>query len=165
MALISDWPAELAQSDSICFGSALSITILEWPSLKQWLFVRFGFHNASSIDSLLDKDDVVLEAILDEDDLLQECKAQNTRLIDYFQRVDVLQRLFAYVTGQTEGEEKGRFKCVWVPFWSILIMSDAGGKVSVCCDGGSLQRNMVNRGDMCQSLRTTAGALLGDCPR
>jgi serine/threonine-protein phosphatase 6 regulatory subunit 3 len=53
---------------------------------------------------------VVLEAILDEDDLLQECKAQNTRLIDYFQRVDVLQRLFAYVTGQIEGDEKGRFK-------------------------------------------------------
>lgn len=51
-----------------------------------------------------------LEAILDEDDLLQECKAQNTRLIDYFQRVDVLLRLMGYVTGQIEGEEKGRFK-------------------------------------------------------
>lgn len=71
---------------------------------------RFGFHNASAIDSLLDKDDVSLEAILDEDDLLQECKAQNTRLIDYFQRVDVLQRLLGYVTGQIEGEDKGRFK-------------------------------------------------------
>ena len=54
---------------------------------------RFGFHNGSSIDSLLDKEDVSLETILDEDDLLQECKAQNTRLIDYFQRLDVLQRL------------------------------------------------------------------------
>ena len=61
---------------------------------------------------MLDKEDVALEAILDEDDLLQECKSQNTRLIDYFQRVDVLQRLFAYVTGQIEGEEKGRFKYV-----------------------------------------------------
>ena len=53
-----------------------------------------------------------LEAILDEDDLLQECKAQNTRLIDYFQRSDVLQRLLGYVTGQIEGEDRGRFKCV-----------------------------------------------------
>jgi len=59
---------------------------------------------------LLNKGDVSLEAILDEDDLLQECKAQNTRLIDYFQRVDVLLRLIGYVTGQIEGEEKGRFK-------------------------------------------------------
>ena len=73
---------------------------------------RFGFHNASTIDSLLDKEDVSLEAILDEDELLQECKAQNTRLIDYFQRVDVLQRLLGYVTGQIEAEDRGRFRCV-----------------------------------------------------
>lgn len=71
---------------------------------------RFGFANASTIDSLLDKEDVSLEAILDEDELLQECKAQNARLIDYFQRVDVLQRLLGYVTGQIEGEDRGRFK-------------------------------------------------------
>jgi len=53
---------------------------------------------------------VQLEAILDEDDLLQECKSQNTRLIGYFERADVLQKLLGYVTGQTESEEKGRFK-------------------------------------------------------
>ena len=73
---------------------------------------RFGFHNASTIDSLLDKDDVLLEAILDEDDLIQECKAQNTRLIDYFGRVDVLHKLLGYVTEQIESEEKGKFKSV-----------------------------------------------------
>ncbi|KAH8106931.1 SAPS-domain-containing protein [Cristinia sonorae] len=91
------------------------------------MFWRFGFHNASNIDSLLDKEDVSLEAILDEDDLLQECKAQNTRLIDYFQQVDVLQRLLGYVTGQIEGEERGRFKYPYVStevlcseIWSIV---------------------------------------------
>ena len=73
---------------------------------------RFGFHNASSIDTLLDRDDVALEDLLNEDDLLQECKAQNTRLIDYFQRLDVLKRLFGYVTGAIEGEDNGRFKYV-----------------------------------------------------
>lgn len=78
------------------------------------MFWRFGFHNASTIDSLLDKEDVSLEAILDEDDLLQECKAQNSRLVSYFQRVDVLQRLLGYVTGQIEGEDKGRFKYPYV---------------------------------------------------
>ena len=51
-----------------------------------------------------------MEAILDEDDLLQECKAQNTRLVSYFQRIDVLQRLLGYVTGQIEGDDKGSFK-------------------------------------------------------
>lgn len=51
-----------------------------------------------------------VEAILDEDDLLQECKAQNTRLLDYLGRENVLQTLLGYVTGQIETEEKGRFK-------------------------------------------------------
>ncbi|CAL1705433.1 unnamed protein product [Somion occarium] len=77
--------------------------------------------------SLLDKEDISLEAILDEDELLQECKAQNTRLIDYFSRVDVLQRLLGYVTGQIEGEDKGAFKYPYVAtevlcseIWSIV---------------------------------------------
>ncbi|TFY55298.1 hypothetical protein EVJ58_g8333, partial [Rhodofomes roseus] len=91
------------------------------------MFWRFGFHNASTIDSLLDKEDVSLEAILDEDDLLQECKAQNTRLVNYFQRMDVLQRLLGYVTGQIEGEDRGRFKYPYVStevlcseIWTII---------------------------------------------
>ncbi|KIK62939.1 hypothetical protein GYMLUDRAFT_41218 [Collybiopsis luxurians FD-317 M1] len=67
------------------------------------MFWRFGFHAASSIDALLDKDDqslLTLDSLLDEDDLLQECKAQNTRLVDYFQRVDVLGRLLGWVSGE-----------------------------------------------------------------
>ncbi|KAF9010875.1 SAPS-domain-containing protein [Hymenopellis radicata] len=88
---------------------------------------RFGFNAASGIDALLDKDDVSLEAILDEDELLQECKAQNTRLLDYFQRPDVLQRLLGYVTGEIDGEERGKFKYPYVAtevlcseIWSIV---------------------------------------------
>lgn len=50
---------------------------------------------------------------MDEDDLLQECKNQNTRLIDYFQRVDVLKRLFGYVAGEIEAEENVKFKYVF----------------------------------------------------
>ena len=108
---------------SLCFGgNPLRFKDSQYPDL----FARFGFHNASAIDSLLDKDDVSLEAILDEDDLLQECKSQNTRLIDYFQRVDVLKRLLGYVTGQIEGqEERGRFKCVTTSyscFFHVLML-------------------------------------------
>ncbi|KAF9261231.1 SAPS-domain-containing protein [Marasmius fiardii PR-910] len=94
------------------------------------MFWRFGFHNASTIDSLLNKEDVSLESILDQDDLLQECKAQNTRLIDYFQRVDVLQRLFGYVTGQIEGDEGGRFKYPYVA--AEVLCSDIWSIVETC---------------------------------
>ncbi|KAJ6501910.1 SIT4 phosphatase-associated protein-domain-containing protein [Mycena sanguinolenta] len=94
------------------------------------MFWRFGFHNASAIDSLLDKEDISVEAILDEDDLLQECKAQNTRLIDYFQRVDVLQRLLMYVTGQIEGEERGQFKYPYVA--TEVLCSEIWSVVETC---------------------------------
>ncbi|KAF9014193.1 SIT4 phosphatase-associated protein-domain-containing protein [Cyathus striatus] len=47
--------------------------------------------------------------------------------MDYFERVDVLQKLFGYVTGQIESEEKGRFKYPYVAtevlcseIWSII---------------------------------------------
>jgi hypothetical protein len=81
------------------------------PHLLQHDFlVRFGFANASSIDTLLDREDVALESILDEDELLQECKAQNTRLIDYFQRRDVLVRLLGFVSGEIEPPEAEKYK-------------------------------------------------------
>ncbi|KDR73731.1 hypothetical protein GALMADRAFT_251541 [Galerina marginata CBS 339.88] len=94
------------------------------------MFWRFGFHNGSAIDSLLDKEDVALEAFLDEDDLLQECKAQNTRLIDYFERVDVLQKLLGYVAGQVETEEKGQFKYPYIA--TEVLCSDIWSIVETC---------------------------------
>jgi len=77
---------------------------------------RFGFHNASAIEGLIDKE-ASLATILDQDDLLQECKAQNSRLAEYFGRVGVLHRLFAYVTGEIEIEGKDRFKCAAAACW------------------------------------------------
>ena len=53
-----------------------------------------------------------LEAILDEDELLNECKNQNPRLIEYLSRIDVLRRLLGYACGQIEGEGIGRYKLV-----------------------------------------------------
>ncbi|TFK23456.1 SAPS-domain-containing protein [Coprinopsis marcescibilis] len=94
------------------------------------MFWRFGFNNGSSIDSLLDKDDVALEALLDEDDLLQECKSQNTRLSEYLSRVDVLKKLLGYVTGQTESEEKGRFKYPYIA--TEVLCSDIWSIVETC---------------------------------
>lgn len=81
----------------------------------QW---RFGFSSTSSLDTLLDKPNVSLEEILDEDELLQECKTQNSKLVNYLQQPRVLKRLFEHVIGTAEvggaggreWEEKVRFK-------------------------------------------------------
>ncbi|KAF8323646.1 SIT4 phosphatase-associated protein-domain-containing protein [Cantharellus anzutake] len=88
---------------------------------------RFAFQQTSSIDTLLDREDADLESILDDDDLLSECKSQNTRLIDYFQRTDVLRKLLGYASGEIEGDGMGRFKYPHVStevlcceIWSIV---------------------------------------------
>ncbi|CUA70095.1 Extragenic suppressor of kinetochore protein 1 [Schizosaccharomyces pombe 972h-] [Rhizoctonia solani] len=91
------------------------------------MFWRFGFHGTNNIDNLLNQEEVSLEAILDHDDLLSECKQQNPRLIDYLQHPEVLQRLFAYVTGEIVSEGRGSFKYPYVStevlcceIWSIV---------------------------------------------
>lgn len=79
---------------------------------------RFGFASTSTLDTLLDRPNVTLEEVLDEEDLLQECKGQNQKLIDYLQQPRVLKRLLEHVVGTADvgggsgrdWEEKVRFK-------------------------------------------------------
>uniref|UniRef100_A0A8C0UBC2 Uncharacterized protein n=1 Tax=Cyanistes caeruleus TaxID=156563 RepID=A0A8C0UBC2_CYACU len=47
------------------------------------MFWKFDLNTTSHVDKLLDKEDVTLEELMDEDDVLQECKAQNRRLLDF----------------------------------------------------------------------------------
>lgn len=48
------------------------------------MFWRFGFHNPSAVDTLLDREDVTLEEVLEEEELLQEAKSHNQRLVDLY---------------------------------------------------------------------------------
>lgn len=40
-----------------------------------------GFSQPSPIEQILDKEEYTLEELLDEDDIIQECKTLNTRLV------------------------------------------------------------------------------------
>jgi len=46
------------------------------------MFWRFGVHTQSAIDTLLEKDEVTLEEVLEEEELIQECKTHNRKLVD-----------------------------------------------------------------------------------
>ncbi|KAF2130395.1 Sit4-associated protein-like protein [Dothidotthia symphoricarpi CBS 119687] len=62
------------------------------------MFWRFGgYAQLSSLDSILDKPDVTVEELLDESDLIQELKQQNSKLIEYLRDEKVLKRLLRYV--------------------------------------------------------------------
>jgi hypothetical protein len=43
---------------------------------------RLGFVQQSAIDQLLDTDNYTLQQLLDEEDLIQECKQLNKKLVE-----------------------------------------------------------------------------------
>lgn len=75
------------------------------------MFWRFNLLT-SHIDTLLDKEDVTLHEILNEDDVLQECKAQNKRLVDFLVRQDNIEELVKLITVEPseDVDEKLRYK-------------------------------------------------------
>ena len=46
------------------------------------MFWRFGFHNTSAIQGIIEKDEATLANIMGEEELLQELKSQNQKLLD-----------------------------------------------------------------------------------
>lgn len=48
------------------------------------MFWRFGFHNPSAVDTLLEREDVTLEEVLEEEELLQEAKSHNQKLVNLY---------------------------------------------------------------------------------
>jgi len=62
------------------------------------MFWRFGgYSNASTIDTLLDKQNTTLEDLLDEQDLVQELKSHHTKLIEFLREDERLHALLKYV--------------------------------------------------------------------
>ncbi|KAI8888069.1 SAPS-domain-containing protein [Backusella circina FSU 941] len=82
------------------------------------MFWRFGFHN-SAIDSLLEREDVTLEEVMEEDDLLQEAKSMNQKLVDFLCKPENIKALLNYITA-TDLEESQRFK---YPFLASEIIA------------------------------------------
>ncbi|XP_043944502.1 serine/threonine-protein phosphatase 6 regulatory subunit 2 isoform X2 [Protopterus annectens] len=76
------------------------------------MFWKFDLNTASHIDKLLDKEDVTLQELMDEDDILQECRAQNRRLLDFLCQEHCMEELINLITREppTNLDEKIRFK-------------------------------------------------------
>jgi serine/threonine-protein phosphatase 6 regulatory subunit 3 len=51
------------------------------------------------VDSILDKDNYTLEELLDEDELIQECKSLNARLTAFLKKKETVQKLVSRVGG------------------------------------------------------------------
>ena len=76
------------------------------------LFWKFDLHTSSHLDTLLEREDLSLPELLDEEDVLQECKVVNRKLLDFLLRPLHLQAMVAWVTQEppASGEERLRYK-------------------------------------------------------
>lgn len=76
------------------------------------MFWKFDLHTSSHLEALLDKEDVTLTELMDEEDVLQECKAQNRRLLLFLCQDQCMQELVRMITTEPPAgvEEIKRFK-------------------------------------------------------
>ncbi|KAM4619304.1 serine/threonine-protein phosphatase 6 regulatory subunit 2 [Polymixia lowei] len=76
------------------------------------MFWKFDLHTSSHLEALLEKDDVTLTELMDEEDVLQECKAQNRRLLLFLSQDQCMLELLRLITTEPPAgvEETKRFK-------------------------------------------------------
>nr|XP_043609147.1 serine/threonine-protein phosphatase 6 regulatory subunit 3-like isoform X2 [Erigeron canadensis] len=67
---------------------------------------------SSPVESILDKENFTLEELLDEEDIIQECKALNSRLINFLRDRVQVEQLLRYITEepQEDADSKRIFK-------------------------------------------------------
>ncbi|XP_022977527.1 serine/threonine-protein phosphatase 6 regulatory subunit 2 isoform X1 [Cucurbita maxima] len=71
-----------------------------------------GLSTASPVETILDKENFTLEELLDEDEIIQECKALNSRLINFLRERTQIEQLIRYIVEEApeEAEKKRSFK-------------------------------------------------------
>ncbi|WCJ24282.1 Serine/threonine-protein phosphatase 6 regulatory subunit [Euphorbia peplus] len=71
-----------------------------------------GLSTASPVETILDKDNFTLEELLDEDEIIQECKALNGRLINFLREKTQVQQLIRYIVEEApeDAEKRRTFK-------------------------------------------------------
>ncbi|XP_013888638.1 serine/threonine-protein phosphatase 6 regulatory subunit 3 [Austrofundulus limnaeus] len=88
------------------------------------MFWKFDLHTTSHIDTLLEKEDVTLTEVMDEDDVLQECKAQNHKLVDFLLRPQCMEDLVTFITQEPNADVEEKVKYKYPNISCELLTSD-----------------------------------------
>uniref|UniRef100_A0A673HVV9 Serine/threonine-protein phosphatase 6 regulatory subunit 2-like n=1 Tax=Sinocyclocheilus rhinocerous TaxID=307959 RepID=A0A673HVV9_9TELE len=115
--------------------------LMDWSHLDSTaaiMFWKFDLNNTSHIDQLLDREGVTLRELMEEEDVLQECKAQNRKLLLFLSKDHCMQELVTLITEEPPAdlEEKTRFKfpniaCELLTSDVALINDKLGGDESL----------------------------------
>ncbi|KAE8712157.1 serine/threonine-protein phosphatase 6 regulatory subunit 3-like isoform X2 [Hibiscus syriacus] len=77
---------------------------------------------SSPVDSILDKENFTLEELLDEEEIIQECKALNSRLINFLRNRAQVEQLLRYIVEEPP-EDADRKRVFKFPFVASEIFS------------------------------------------
>lgn len=102
------------------------------------MFWKFGFHQPSAIDSILTRESFTLTEILDEEDVLQECRNQNKGLNEYLSKDEVVRELLNLISTVPEGAPDDRMRFKYANVASEVLTSDTQTIIESICQGESL---------------------------
>ncbi|KAI7747098.1 hypothetical protein M8C21_006786 [Ambrosia artemisiifolia] len=87
-----------------------------------WNLTSLSSSSSSPVESILDKENFTLEELLDEEDIIQECKAINNRLINFLRDRIQVEKLLRYIIEEPleDADNKRTFK---FPFMSSEIFT------------------------------------------
>lgn len=76
------------------------------------MFWKFDLHTSSHVDTLLERENVTLYELLDEEDVLQECKVVNRKLVQFIVQPQHMEELVTCITQEpsSDMDEKLRYK-------------------------------------------------------
>ncbi|KAL1817102.1 hypothetical protein DCAR_0521514 [Daucus carota subsp. sativus] len=78
--------------------------------------------SASPVDSVLDKENFTLEELLDEDEIIQECKALNSRLINFLRERAQVEQLLHYIVDEPPEDAESK-RSLKFPFISCEVFT------------------------------------------
>ncbi|KAK3027534.1 hypothetical protein RJ639_041725 [Escallonia herrerae] len=81
-----------------------------------------GLSTASPVETLLDRENFTLEELLDEDEIIQECKALNSRLINFLRERTQIEQLIRYIVEEAP-EDTDKRQTFKFPFIACEIFT------------------------------------------
>ncbi|KAF8037112.1 hypothetical protein BT93_B0126 [Corymbia citriodora subsp. variegata] len=81
-----------------------------------------GLSTASPVETILDKDNYTLEELLDEDEIIQECKALNNRLINFLREKPQVEQLLRYIVEEADSDADKK-RIIKFPFIACEIFT------------------------------------------
>ncbi|CAG2100730.1 unnamed protein product, partial [Medioppia subpectinata] len=122
-------------------GRTLCPTLTTSSQPIETMFWQFDTGFVSQIDALLDKESVSLQELMEEEDILQECKSQNPKLIQFITRRSVVEEMVTLITSEPPIDLNERIRYKYANIACEIMTSD----VNVIVDALVMDDSMLTK--------------------